>query len=280
VRSVVESGSAAYSNTTAAPHEYFYHTGSGWESVYTMLKKQGYNVAIVQNPTISLADDVAVTKRVIAAQDGPVVLVGHSYDGAVITEAGNDPKVARLVYITAFAPDKNESVQTLISNPAPGAPVPPILPPLDGFLLLDSAKFAASLAGDVNPDMAAFMADSQVPWGFDALGGKRTGTRLGADENGWKRSVRRHRAGSSNSGVARYRRRRASHRSVLLPHGAACAEPASRRHEPSGPPDRRVRKSIVDRPSQLANAIVFTYWLNPSLSLIAEQLGPSQPEPR
>jgi pimeloyl-ACP methyl ester carboxylesterase len=145
--------------------------GSGWESVYTMLKKDGYNVAIVQNPTISLADDVAVTKRVIAAQDGPVILVGHSYGGAVITEAGNDPKVARLVYITAFAPDRNESVQTLIQNPAPGAPVPPIMPPLDGFLLLDRAKFAASFAGDVNPDMAGFMADSQVPWGLDALGG-------------------------------------------------------------------------------------------------------------
>jgi pimeloyl-ACP methyl ester carboxylesterase len=145
--------------------------GSGWESVYTMLKKQGYTVAVVQNPTISLADDVAVTKRVIAAQDGPVILVGHSYGGAVITEAGNDPKVARLVYITAFAPDRNESVQTLIQNPAPGAPVPPILPPADGFLMLDRTKFAASFAGDVNPDMAAFMADSQVPWGLDALGG-------------------------------------------------------------------------------------------------------------
>ena len=145
--------------------------GSGWESVYTMLKKQGYTVSIVQNPTISLADDVAVTKRVIASQEGPVILVGHSYGGAVITEAGNDPKVARLVYITAFAPDRNESVQTLIQNPAPGAPVPPILPPADGFLLLDRAKFAASFAGDVNPDMASFMADSQVPWGLDALGG-------------------------------------------------------------------------------------------------------------
>jgi pimeloyl-ACP methyl ester carboxylesterase len=145
--------------------------GSGWESVYTMLNKQGYTVAVVQIPTISLADDVAVTKRVIAAQEGPVILVGHSYGGAVITEAGNDPKVARLVYITAFAPDRNESVQTLIQNPAPGAPVPPILPPTDGFLMLDRTKFAASFAGDVNPDMAAFMADSQVPWGLDALGG-------------------------------------------------------------------------------------------------------------
>jgi pimeloyl-ACP methyl ester carboxylesterase len=145
--------------------------GSGWEGVYTLLKKQGYNVAIVQNPTISLADDVAVTKRVIAAQDGPVILVGHSYGGAVITEAGNAPNVAALVYITAFAPDRNESVQTLIQNPPPGAPVPPIMPPQDGFLLLDRSKFAASFAGDVNPEMAAFMADSQVPWGLEALNG-------------------------------------------------------------------------------------------------------------
>ena len=145
--------------------------GSGWEGVYTLLKKQGYNVAIVQNPTISLADDVAVTKRIIAAQNGPVILVGHSYGGAVITEAGNDPKVAGLVYITAFAPDRNESVQTLIQNPPPGAPVPPILPPEDGFLLLDRSKFAAAFAADVNPDVAAFMADSQVPWGVQALNG-------------------------------------------------------------------------------------------------------------
>lgn len=143
--------------------------GSGWEGVYVLLKKQGYNVAIVQNPTISLADDVAVTKRAIAAQNGPVILVGHSYGGAVITEAGNHPNVAGLVYITAFAPDRNESVQTLIQNPPPGAPVPPILPPEDGFLLLDRAKFAASFAADVDPDMAAFMADSQVPWGIPAL---------------------------------------------------------------------------------------------------------------
>ncbi len=145
--------------------------GSGWGPVYAALRKDGFTVSIVQNPTISLADDVKVTRRVIAAQDGPVVLVGHSYGGAVITEAGNDPKVAALVYITAFAPDKGESVNSLIKDPPPGAPVPPILPPQDGFLMLDRAKFAASFAGDVDPDLAAFMADSQVPWGVEALSG-------------------------------------------------------------------------------------------------------------
>ena len=109
--------------------------GSGWQGVYKALKKDGYTVAVVQNPTVSLEDDVAVTKRTIAAQDGPVILVGHSYGGAVITEAGNDPKVAALVYIAAFAPDKGESVSTLIANPAPGAPEPPILPAQDLSLI-------------------------------------------------------------------------------------------------------------------------------------------------
>lgn len=145
--------------------------GSGWQKVYNILKKDGYNVTIVQNPTVSLADDVAVTKRAIAQQDGPVVLVGHSYGGAVISEAGTDPKVQSLVYIAAFAPDQGESVQTLIANPPAGAPVPPILPPQDGFLMLDRAKFAAAFAGDVNADEAKFMADSQVPWGVNALAG-------------------------------------------------------------------------------------------------------------
>jgi pimeloyl-ACP methyl ester carboxylesterase len=145
--------------------------GSGWEGVYKTLKRDGYTVAIVQNPTMSLADDVAVTKRTIANQDGPVVLVGHSYGGAVITEAGNDPNVAALVYVAAFAPDKGESVSSLIKNPPPGAPVPPILPPQDGYLFLDKAKFPASFAADVEPETAAFMADSQVPWGLDALNG-------------------------------------------------------------------------------------------------------------
>ncbi|HET7639905.1 MAG TPA: alpha/beta hydrolase [Ktedonobacteraceae bacterium] len=145
--------------------------GSGWESVYKILKKDGYNVAIVQNPTISLADDVTATKRIVHAQNGPVILVGHSYGGAVITEAGNDPKVAGLVYIAAFAPDKGESVSTLIKDPPPGAPVPPILPPQEGYLFLDKAKFPASFAADVDEEKAAFMADSQVPWGVEALSG-------------------------------------------------------------------------------------------------------------
>jgi pimeloyl-ACP methyl ester carboxylesterase len=145
--------------------------GSGWQGVYDLLKKDGYNVAVVQNPTTSLADDVAATKRTLAALNGPAILVGHSYGGVVITEAGNDPKVAGLVYIAAFAPDKGESVSALIKNPRPGAPVPPILPPQDGYLYLDRTQFRASFAADVSPDAAAFMADSQVPWGLDALNG-------------------------------------------------------------------------------------------------------------
>lgn len=145
--------------------------GSGWESVYQILKNDGYNVAVVQNPTISLSDDVAATKRIIQAQDGSVILVGHSYGGVVITEAGNDPKVTGLVYIAAFAPDAGESVSTLIKDPPPDAPVPPILPPEDGYLFLDKSKFRASFAADVDEEKAAFMADSQVPWGVEALSG-------------------------------------------------------------------------------------------------------------
>ena len=145
--------------------------GSGWEDVYKLLKKDGYTVSIVQNPTLSLADDVAVTRRVIATHSGPVILVGHSYGGAVITEAGNDSKVSGLVYFTAFALDNGESVSALIKDPPPGAPVPPILPPQAGFLFLDKAKFPASFAADVDAEKAAFMADSQVPWGVAALSG-------------------------------------------------------------------------------------------------------------
>ena len=148
--------------------------GSGWRGVYDALRADGYRVSVVQNPTLSLEDDVAVTKRVLDAQDGPTVLVGHSYGGAVISEAGNHEKVSALVYIAAFAPDKGESVNTLIADPPPGAPVPPILPPVDGFLFLDREKFAASFAGDLPEADAQFLADSQVPWGLDALGGAVT----------------------------------------------------------------------------------------------------------
>jgi pimeloyl-ACP methyl ester carboxylesterase len=146
--------------------------GSGWEDVYRILKKDGYQVSIVQNPTSSLADDVAATQRVVAGQKAPVVLVGHSYGGVVITEAGNHPSVAALVYIAAFAPDKGESVATLIKDPPPGAPVPPILPPQDGYLLLDESKFAASFAADLPKEKAEFMASSQLPWGVAALTGE------------------------------------------------------------------------------------------------------------
>lgn len=145
--------------------------GSGWEGVHRALRKDRFKVSIVQNPTVSLADDVSATKRVISAQNGPVVLVGHSYGGVVITEAGNDPNVVGLVYIAAFAPDKGESVASLIKDPPPGAPVPPILPPRDGFLFLDREKFRASFAADVDEIKAEFMADSQVPWGIEALNG-------------------------------------------------------------------------------------------------------------
>ena len=145
--------------------------GSGWEGVHRSLRRQGFNVSVVQNPTMSLADDVRATRWVLDGLDGPAILVGHSYGGVVISEADNAPNVAGLVYIAAFAPDAGESVATLIKDPAPGAPVPPILPPREGFLLLDRSKFAAPFAADVEPDLAAFMADAQVPWGVPALEG-------------------------------------------------------------------------------------------------------------
>jgi pimeloyl-ACP methyl ester carboxylesterase len=145
--------------------------GSGWEAVYRRLKGKGYSVSIVQNPTTSLADDVAATRRVLAQQDGPAILVGHSYGGVVITEAGNDPKVAGLVYIAAFVPDYGESVGTLTQNSPPGVLPPPILAPQDGFLRLEKTKFAASFAADLDPELAEFRADSQVPWGVAAWQG-------------------------------------------------------------------------------------------------------------
>jgi pimeloyl-ACP methyl ester carboxylesterase len=145
--------------------------GSGWKSVYSILTRKGYSVTVVQEPTISLGDDVARTKRVIDAQDGPVILVGHSYGGAVISQAGSDPKVVGLVYIAAFALDNGESVGAWIKNWPPDVPAPPVLPPQDGFLLLDREKFPAAFAADVKPDVAEFMANSQAPWGVAAVNG-------------------------------------------------------------------------------------------------------------
>jgi pimeloyl-ACP methyl ester carboxylesterase len=153
--------------------------GSGWEAVYNVLTKKGYHVTVVQNPTITLADDVAVTKRAIDAQDGPVILVGHSYGGVVISSAGDDPKVAGLVYICAFAADNGDSVLSLIKTAPADAPAPPILPPHDGFLFLDRQKFASAFAGDVKPEIANFMANSQVPWGLEAAS-------AGATAAAWK----------------------------------------------------------------------------------------------
>jgi pimeloyl-ACP methyl ester carboxylesterase len=148
--------------------------GSGWAGVYDVLKGHGLNVSVVQNPTITLEGDVAATHLILDEQEGPAVLVGHSYGGAVITQAGMHPKVATLAYITAFAPDKGESVNTLIATPVPGYESPPILPPRKGFLFLDKAKMPAAFAGDVDPKTAAFMADAQVPWGVEALAGAIT----------------------------------------------------------------------------------------------------------
>jgi pimeloyl-ACP methyl ester carboxylesterase len=141
--------------------------GSGWEAVYHLLKRDGFEVSIVQNPTVSLHGDVAATRRVLDRQDGPTILVGHSYGGVVVTEAGTHDNVVGLVYVAAFAPDQGESAGTLIGDPLPGG----ILPPQDGFLFRDRDKFAASFGADLAPAQAAFMADAQVPWGVDALHG-------------------------------------------------------------------------------------------------------------
>jgi pimeloyl-ACP methyl ester carboxylesterase len=148
--------------------------GSGWRGVYNALTTDGFNVSVVQNQTLSLESDVETTHQVLDQQDGPAILVGHSYGGAVITEAGRHENVAGVVYIAAFAPDAGESVNTLIAGFPAGGPQPPILPPIDGFLFLDREKFASSFAADLPAADAAFMADSQVPWGVEALNGTIT----------------------------------------------------------------------------------------------------------
>lgn len=144
---------------------------SGWRGVYDRLTRDGYEVLVVQNPTITLKEDVALTRRAIAKARHPVVLVGHSYGGSVITEAGNDPKVRSLVYLAAFAPDAGESVATLAAEPVPREAGAPLLPPENGFLIVDPVKFATAFAADVDPATGAFLANEQVPWGLEAVGG-------------------------------------------------------------------------------------------------------------
>jgi pimeloyl-ACP methyl ester carboxylesterase len=167
--SAIQSG--AHRPTVVLVHGAFVD-GSGWAGVHRILANDGYRVIVVQNPTTSLANDVAATNTAIAAAEGDVILVGHSYGGVVITEAGSDPKVTALVYVAAFAPDQGESVSSLLANSPADEQAPPILPPVDGFLLVDKAKFHAAFAADVAPDLTGFMADAQVPWGVQALGGK------------------------------------------------------------------------------------------------------------
>jgi pimeloyl-ACP methyl ester carboxylesterase len=147
--------------------------GAGWKAVHDELTNDGYEVLVVQNSTETLTGDVAATKRAIADAKYPVVLVGHSYGGAVITEAGGDPKVRSLVYLAAFAPDAGESVQSLLGGFPKDAPPVPIVAK-DGFLTLDKDKFLVQFAPDAPRDVAAFMAASQVPWGQAAPATKIT----------------------------------------------------------------------------------------------------------
>lgn len=133
--------------------------GSGWEGVHRALTARGHRVSIVQNPLTSLADDVAALNRVLARQQGPVLLVGHSYGGAVITEAGGASNVAGLVYVAAFVPDVGESLMTLLA----GGEQPPLQPSTDGFLFFDLAIFPQAFAQDLDPGRAAFLAASQAP---------------------------------------------------------------------------------------------------------------------
>jgi pimeloyl-ACP methyl ester carboxylesterase len=144
--------------------------GSGWQAVYDILSKDGYEVLVVQHSTASLKGDVAATERVIAQAKHPVILVGHSYGGMVITEAGDNPKVQSLVYLAAFAPDAGESVAALSSQPTPPEePKAPLLPPQDGYLIVDPAKFPTAFAADVDPATTKFMAAAQLPWGLEAV---------------------------------------------------------------------------------------------------------------
>ena len=145
---------------------------SGWQDVHNILSADGYEVLAVQNPTVTLEGDAEATRQVIARASKPVVLVGHSYGGAVITEAGNLPKVRSLVYIAAFAPEAGKSVYDIATAPTPGEDKAPLLPPSDGFLLVNSAKFPAAFAADVDIATTRFMANAQMPWGLGAVEAK------------------------------------------------------------------------------------------------------------
>lgn len=136
--------------------------GSGWKPVADILSRDGYTVSVVQEPLTSLEDDVAATNRILDRQNGPAVLVGHSYGGAVITEAGNNAHVASLVYVAGFVPDEGETVIAQIKSNPPAADS--IAPTADGYLLVDRAKFPADFAADLPLGEAKFMALSQVPW--------------------------------------------------------------------------------------------------------------------
>jgi pimeloyl-ACP methyl ester carboxylesterase len=137
--------------------------GSGWRGVYDILKKDGYHVNVVQEPLTGLSEDVAATQRVIDQQDGPVILVGHSYGGTIITVAGADPKVRALVYVAALQPDVGETTNQLASSIPGDIPSSDVKPTRDGFLFIDPAKFAADVATDLSPAQADYMANSQMP---------------------------------------------------------------------------------------------------------------------
>jgi len=142
--------------------------GSGWQGIHDILHARRYNVSIVQNPLTSVADDVAATHRVLARQDGPTLLVGHSYGGAVITEAGNAAQVAGLVYVAAFVPDAGESIESLIEGQAPA----PLKPSADGFLFFNPVLFPQIFAHDLTTAQGRFLADAQAPPAAAAFGTK------------------------------------------------------------------------------------------------------------
>jgi pimeloyl-ACP methyl ester carboxylesterase len=137
--------------------------GSGWRGVYDILKKDGYHVSVVQEPLTGLSDDVAATQRVIGQQDGPIILVGHSYGGTIITVAGADPKVRALVYVAALQPDVGETTNQLALSIPGEIPSSDVRPTKDGFLFIDPAKFAADVATDLPPAQAEYMSNSQMP---------------------------------------------------------------------------------------------------------------------